>query len=168
MTISAGLIAAGDISLPRPGRRPTTGLKITSTTTPIAVTGFTDLAATGSGTLNVNVAGTVNLTEVSDDMRLGLVRSRENDVTLFAPGSILDGTDTDPRNVAGVNIQLLAFGNVGISTDLVRTDLLDSKQGVLTALALVGSIFIDEVSGDLRVNQAASYLGRRTSRPRTA
>ena len=69
--------------------------------TKISIEGFTDLADTGTGWIDVNVNGHVTLKEVSGDMRVGLIRSRGSNVTLTAAVSILDSNpaDADPATL---------------------------------------------------------------------
>ena len=129
----------------------------------IRIFGYTNLADGGSGWIDVNVDGSVELEEVSGDMRVGLIRSRTDDVTLTAAGSILDADPADPgtsatdlRDVEGVNIDLVATaGSIGTEADFVETNLLDSvggtaQTGTVDADALL-AVLIYETAGDLRV-----------------
>ncbi len=86
----------------------------------IAVLGLTDLL--GTGYIDVNVDNWVNLTEVTGDLRVGLVRSRGNDVTLTASdGSIVDACNDLASDVTGVNITLTALRG-GIGTFMNRLE----------------------------------------------
>ena len=108
----------------------------------------------------------MNLTETFGDMRVGLIRSRTNDVTLFAQdGSILDGDPSDAPNsaddlqdVQGDSILLLAIGSIGTEIDFLEINLDDaiSTTGLLTAAALL-NIDLWEVTGDLRLSVVVSF-----------
>ena len=73
--------------------------------TKISIEGFIDLADTGTGWVDVNVDGHVTLKEVSGDMRVGLIRSRADDVDADRrgehprrrPGRCTRRAPTDPR-----------------------------------------------------------------------
>ncbi len=109
----------------------------------IRIFGYTNLGDVlpGPGWLDVNVDGNVELKEVVGDMRVGIVRSRTNDVKLTAAGSIIDAdvpgeTKTaaaDTRDVEGVNIKLTAGGSIGTETDFVETNLHDGRHGPQSA-----------------------------------
>src|SRR5262249_39470597 len=105
------------------------------------------------------VAGPVTLHEDSGDLRAGLIRSRTDDVTLTATpsGSILDGVGGTSThcNVVGVNINLTSRHHVRVPGHLLPIASSNPTSGVLTASA-PNSLFIDEVSGDLRVNTVVS------------
>ena len=106
----------------------------------------------GTGHIDVNVGGSVNLTENSGDLRVGLIRSRGDDVTLTSlDGSIVDaktGDDMDPAgdtatDVVGVNITLLAaMGGIGSTRNFLEIDSSNyngsKKDGLLDAEALNG------------------------------
>ena len=129
--------------------------------TPVNVTGITEIA--GSGHIDVLTNGFIVLTEEAGDLRVGTIESTADDVTLTAPAGLYDvaGSDDGIAKVIGVNITLTADtagGGAGIGTpsNLLETDLLDGGHiGVLTASA-TGSIFVQEVQGDLRVNTVVS------------
>ena len=134
----------------------------------ISLTGFIQMGDVTPGWLDVNVDGAVNLEEVSGDLRVGLVRSRTDNVRLVAVGSsILDGNPADPvvldpQDVEGVNILLVASEWIGTQADFLETNLLDVVNGVIVSGVLEASAgtgaFLEEVAGDLR---AAARLGRR-------
>ena len=78
--------------------------------------------------LDIDVDGSIRATEVSGDMRVGLIRSRTSDVTLVADDSILDGDPADalaaadPADVVGRNIILTATnGSIGTPSDFLET-----------------------------------------------
>ncbi len=79
----------------------------------IAVLGLTDLL--GTGHIDVNVDNWVDLTEITGDLRVGLIQSRGDDVTLTASdGSIVDALNDLASDVTGVNITLTALrGGIG-------------------------------------------------------
>jgi Ca2+-binding RTX toxin-like protein len=125
----------------------------------IRIFGFTNLKDTTPGWLDVNVKGSVELKEVDGDMRVGIVRSRTDDVTVTAKGSIIDAStgetktsDVDP----GDNIDLIALdGSVGTEADFIETNLLDTvhsvgQSGLLDADAELG-VYVQEVTGNMRV-----------------
>ena len=150
-----GMTAAGLISIKDSAAA--TATPDTSATT-ITLTGFVDLSLAGPGWLDAEVDGSIDLTEVSDDLRVGLVRSREGDVSLTAAKSILDGDpndandETDPADVFGVNIRLTATtGSIGTPQDFLEVDLANTTgSGALAASAKLG-IYVTETSGDLRI-----------------
>jgi hypothetical protein len=136
----------------------------------IMILGFTDLLDIGQ--INVNVDGSVDLTENAGDLRVGLVRSRAGDVTLTSlDASIVDaasGNGAVPAgdaaaDVVGINITLLATkGGIGSAANFLEIDSsnLDGavSNGVLDAQALNG-IYITEVNGDLRLKLVDSDVG---------
>ena len=112
--------------------------------TVIAVEGFVDLDDLRSPLL-VNVDGYVDLEEVTDDLAVGMVRSRLDDVTLTSPERIVDAvsdpqTTPDPvtstypsavpypgTDVRAVNITLIAGhsnaqGGIGETDDYLEID----------------------------------------------
>src|SRR5206468_3428461 len=106
------------------------------------------------------------LTEVSGDMRLGLVRSRTSNVTLTAARSILDAAAAndsktagqDPQDVQGDTVTLTATaGSIGTTVDFVESNLDDaiSTTGLLNATAALG-VYLEEVTGNLRVGLVTS------------
>ena len=166
---SAGLVAGDNISVKdTEGLADLTGLAVDSGLTPtITIVGFTDLANGGTGWIDVNVDGSVTLTEVSGDMRLGLVRSRTSTVTLTADGSIVDAAAAgdsklpgqDPQDVQGSSIDLTATnGSIGTEQDFVETNLDDtiSSTGLLDADSHLGA-YLEETVGNLRVGLVTSH-----------
>ncbi len=131
------------------------------------------------------VSGFVTLTDVvvpvgSIDMRLGVVRSTDDDVTLISPASILDApvgsgappiTGSPSANVVGVNITMSAgmigAGSIGTDTNFVEIDSSYDKFGVLNATA-AGVIRITEMPstpsggyaqpGDLHVDTVSTCV----------
>ena len=91
----------------------------------------------------------------------GVIHSHDDDVTLTSPASILDvdepnsGVDGPSSAVTGVDITLTAATAIGTASNLLEIDSSNPRDGMLTATALAG-IFINEVSGDLRVNKVVS------------
>ncbi|MCB9929003.1 MAG: hypothetical protein H6844_06280 [Alphaproteobacteria bacterium] len=70
-----------------------------------------------NGEITVITDGYIALTEITDHMRVGEIRSTGSDVLLYSPQSIFDANDdfdTAPADVAGVNITMVAAsGDVG-------------------------------------------------------
>ena len=131
--------------------------------TTIRIYGFTNLADTGSGWLDVNVEGSVELKEISGDLRVGIVRSRASTVKLTAAAGIRDADTAedglasvnDPQDVQGSSIELHALaGSIGTESDFLETNLDDviSSTGMLDADATLG-IYLWEVAGDLRIGK---------------
>ena len=135
----------------------------------ISLTGFIQMGDTTPGWLDVNVDGRVDLEEVSGDLRVGLVRSRTDDVRLVAfGGSILDGNPADPvvldpQDVEGVNIALGASERIGTQEDFLEINLLDVVNGVVVAGRLNANAdiaaYLEEVAGDLRVWFVSAAFG---------
>ena len=135
----------------------------------ISLTGFIQMGDTTPGWLDVNVDGRVDLEEVSGDLRVGLVRSRTDDVRLVAVGSsILDGNPADPvvldpQDVEGVNIALGASERIGTQEDFLEINLLDVVNGVVVAGRLNANAdiaaYLEEVAGDLRVWFVSAAFG---------
>ena len=146
----------------------------------VRISGFVNLLDVTPGWLDVNTDGSVTLTEVDGDLRVGLVRSRASDVDLTADDSILDGDPgdaathpTDQRDVEGVNIDLTATnGAIGTEADFLETNLWDVigvseaiTLGLLDADARYG-VRIREVLGDMRVGLIESRQDDTTWRVR--
>lgn len=125
----------------------------------IGIVGNTDII--GTGHIDVDTNGAVELIEVAGDMRLGLIRSRGGDVTLRSGGSIVDapaGSPADPltgddeSDVTGVNVTLVAAGgSIGSVANFIDVD--TSNANGVTQIGLLGAgasghIFIREVDGD--------------------
>ena len=149
----------------------TSGLAPDSGSIPrISVRGWIEIRDVTPGLLDVNVDGAVNLVELTGDMRVGLVRSRTDDVLLRSiDGSILDAdpadhlADADPQDVEGVNIGLVAGVNIGTGADFLEINLLNNVNGVevagrINAQAQHG-VYLEEVAGDMRVWFIAAVLG---------
>ncbi len=95
----------------------------------IGVLGLSDLL--GTGHIDVNVDGKVTLGEVAGNLRVGLIRSRADDVLLTAQaGAIVDAKtgdgvaptgDLDP-DVVGTNITLTALLGIGSAINFLEID----------------------------------------------
>lgn len=139
--------------------------------------GFTDVR--GLGHTDTSVDGDVTLTEVTGDLRAGMIRSRGGDILLTSRfGSIEDAptgadaaatTGDADADVVGVNVTLLApFGTIGSTTNFLELDSSNSdgtlRNGVVTATALA-SVYLTEIDGiassvdDLRVHTVTSQTG---------
>lgn len=103
-----------------------------------------------AGRLDVGVDGLVEVHADAGDLLVGLVRSRTDDVALYATGAITDVGRMSAASVRGRSI-LLDAATVGTAGNFVETDLIDTIAGALSVNALYGA-HIREVSGDLRVN----------------
>ena len=125
--------------------------------------GLSDLL--GTGHVDINVDGKVTLAETAGDLRVGLIRSRGNDVSLESQrASIVDAATGDGANplgdttpdVVGINITLKAFASIGSATNFLEIDSSNKDgavfNGVLNADA-GASAWIEETHGDLRVER---------------
>ena len=124
------------------------------------------------GDLSADTNGFITLTEWHGDMRLGVVRSTDDNVTLTAPGSIYDapvGTPNPPPTghqppesnpeVLGVNITLTAeTGSIGEDSNFVEIVSSIDRFGVLVAHA-PGVIRITQTTGDLHVDEVSTCYG---------
>ncbi len=107
----------------------------------------------GAGHVTAAALASIHLHERDGDLRIGSVASGE-DVFLSADGSIV-GVIPGVPTVIGRDIALTAInGGIGLDSDALTID----SNGVLSAAAL-GSVYITEQSGDLRVNKVVSETG---------
>ncbi len=160
--ISAGLIAEGigDITLLH--------TPASATSARVNILGLTEII--GTGHIDVDTNGFVTLTEQSDDLRAGRIASSLDDVTLTAPGSIVDAptgadlaatTGDAAPDVIGVDITLTAgtadsTAGIGSNTNFLEIDSsVGGAFGVLWAQA-PQVIRITETSGDLNVDTVRS------------
>ena len=92
----AGLLAFGSIIVKDDGVNDTPGKLTVVAFTDLRDVDFSVLAAASiTAVLDIDVDGAVTATEVGGDMRVGLVRSRTDDVVLTAARHILDGVPTE-------------------------------------------------------------------------
>jgi hypothetical protein len=107
----------------------------------------------GAGQVNAAALAPIHLYERDGDLRIGSVVSGE-DVVLSADGSIIQVAPGLPA-VIGRDIALTAInGGIGLDDDALTIE----SNGVLSAAAL-GSVYITEHTGDLRVNKVVSEMG---------
>ncbi len=113
------------------------------------------------GNVNADTNGFINLTEPGNDMRIGLIRSSDDNVTLDAFGSLLDAPVGSPNpppigvqpprtspNVVGVTVTLTAeHGSIGTDSNFLQVLTSVDRFGVLNAQA-PGVIRIAQTSGD--------------------
>jgi Ca2+-binding RTX toxin-like protein len=102
------------------------------------------------------------------DLRAGLVRSTDDDVTLTSPASIVDapvGTPIPPptgdaaADVVGVDITMFANnGTIGSDTNFLEIDSSVDRFGVLAAHA-TGVIRVTETAGNLDVDLVTTCYG---------
>ncbi|MGD9713188.1 MAG: beta strand repeat-containing protein, partial [Thermomicrobiales bacterium] len=137
----------------------------------IDVVGLSNLL--GTGHIDVNVDGMVTLAETTGDLRVGLIRSRGDDVTLTsldgsivdAPTGAIDGAPTGDStpDVVGINLTLLApMGGIGSTSNFLEIDSSNrdgkAEKGLVDGQALNG-IYLTEISGDLRLKLIDSDQG---------
>src|SRR4029077_1073076 len=113
------------------------------------------------GNVNGDINGFFTLNEQSGDMRVGVIKSSDDDVTLNAPGAIYDApvgsTNPPPTgdagpDVIGVIINLTAtHGSIGQDVNFLEIRSSIDRFGVLNASA-PGVIRITETTGDLHVD----------------
>ncbi|MDN3722366.1 hypothetical protein QW131_31960 [Roseibium salinum] len=122
--------------------------------------------AGADGVLDALASGYVRLVEFQEDMNIGRVESRYNNVLLGAiNGDILDAFEDEEADVLGAFVQLNALqgqiGNAGESDGAWRSVDVNSTlngTGGLTAGAL-GDIFLIETTGDMNVVEIVSDAG---------
>ena len=122
----------------------------------ISIEGFIDLPTPATGWLDVNVDGSVTLKEVAGDLRVGLVRSRTNDVYAHRRRRrILDADPADaaverrrPAGRPGRHHHAAALaGSIGTEADFLETNLDDAH--------------LDRRARSPRLARSASTCGRR-------
>ena len=153
----------------------------TATATRVNIVGNTNILA-GGDFVDAKTNGWITLSEIDavdpadpDDLRIGLIWSTDDDVSLTAFQDLVDADEgpvvSDAADVIGVNIFLFSrFGSIGRGDDFLEIDLLGAyRGGNLTAYAL-DAVYVEETDGDLRVDvvttsndlltvdQAPSYL----------
>ena len=154
---AAGLVAGGNIIVNADTKGSLTPAKID-------IVGLTDILA--SGHIDVDTDGSVILTEITGDLRVGTITSEFSDVTLTAPdGSIIDAVNDANDAVAytgtigdvnGNNITMTSIpGTIGTASDPLEINSSYSATGDLTATALQG-VYIVETHGDLNVAKVLS------------
>jgi len=112
------------------------------------------------GTVNALALSTVYLIETVGNMRVDLVRSEEDDVTLIAQASMLDANDPLANNVTGRTINLTAeHGDIGEVANALEIDSSNPSKGLLNASALNSSIYITETDGTLYVGTVLAETG---------
>jgi hypothetical protein len=114
-----------------------------------------------SGNVNGDINGFFTLNEQSGDMRVGTIKSTDDDVTLNAPGAIYDapvGAANPPlsgdgtTDVIGVSVNLTALsGSIGQDINFLEIQSSVDRFGVLNATA-PGVIRITQTTGDLHVD----------------
>ncbi len=133
------------------------------------------------GNVNGDINGFFTLNEQSGDMRVGVIKSTDDDVTLNAPGSIFDApvgsanppapgadevsgdTGSNSTDVTGVSINLTANnGSIGQDGNFLEIRSSVDRFGVLNANAAPGVIRIDETTGDLHVDTVTTCFGTTT------
>src|ERR1019366_8302240 len=113
------------------------------------------------GNLNGDINGFFTLNEQSGDMRVGVIKSSDDDVTLNAPGAIYDapvGSSNPPAtgdagpDVVGVSINLTAnHGSIGQDANFLAVRSSIDRFGVLNASA-PGVIRVTQTPGPLHVD----------------
>ena len=124
----------------------------------------------GTGNVNMHTSGFITDTEQSGDLRVGEIKSFDDDVTLTSPASIVDAPTGSPivpitgdagADVIGVNVTMTAQtaggGTIGADTNFLEIDSSYDRFGVLTAQA-PGVIRITETSGSLNVNTVTTCV----------
>ena len=100
--------------------------------------------------LSATAGADIEVDQVSGDLNLLLVETAGGDVTLTAEGSIVDVGDDAAADVVGNDIHLIATnGSIGASD-------VDIDSNGLVTLAANGRIEVEEVVGDLQIDQAWS------------
>jgi Ca2+-binding RTX toxin-like protein len=124
----------------------------------------------GTGHIDADSNGFIDLTESVADLRVGQIGSRYDDVTLDAPdGDIVDAPALSPlsppsgdldADIIGVNLLLTAERSIGSGSNFLEVDLLDAGTGIQvngTLTATAGhSVFIEETDNDLRIDRVVA------------
>ena len=123
----------------------------------IGLSGNTNILSTGSIVAGTN--GAVVFNETDGDMRVGAILSTRANVTLSAPASIVDTSNTPAADIIGASITLTAFGgSIGSLDNPLDINTSFEASGVLTADA-AKDIVITETSGALYVAHARTTVG---------
>ena len=112
-----------------------------------------------TGNITMHTSGFITDTEKTADLRVNVIKSFDDDVTLTGPVNIVDAPDgggippfpgSDSPDVIGVNINLVAGtagpGSIGAANNYLEVDVAYSRFGLLNAKAR-GKIFIHETTG---------------------
>ncbi|MCK9258828.1 MAG: leukotoxin LktA family filamentous adhesin [Azoarcus sp.] len=111
--------------------------------------------------------GDIFITELSGDMAVGTVYSQQ-DVTLSAPGAILDAGHDAALNIQGHNVNLAAGTTIGIPADVNGAlEVNVARDGVLNAMAPLG-IYLSSVGvpgriGDITTNGPFAFFAPASS-----
>ena len=115
----------------------------------VYLTGTTEIL--GTGCIDVDVDGKVDLTEATGDMRVGAIRSWADDVVLTTlSGSIIDALNDATSDVIGINLTLTSSSGIGTSANPLDIDSSNPTIGKVTASA-AQSVHMIETAGDLNV-----------------
>jgi len=113
--------------------------------------------------LTARAGGDVRIVETAGDLPVGTIFAKTGGAYLTTlSGSIVDGLDSDLKNIQANTLVLLANGggigefDAGGITDYIEADV--ASAGTLTATA-AGSIGITEVFGDMNVRNVLSTAG---------
>ncbi|WP_186301646.1 leukotoxin LktA family filamentous adhesin [Denitromonas halophila] len=106
--------------------------------------------------------GDIFITELSGDMDVGTVYSQQ-DVTLSAPGAILDAGHDTKLNIQGHNVNLSAGTTIGIPADANGAlEVNVARDGVLNAMAPLGiylaSVGVPGRIGDITTNGPFAFF----------
>ena len=112
-----------------------------------------------TGNITMHTSGSIVDTEKTADLRVNVIKSFDDDVTLTGPANIVDAPDgsgippfpgSDGPDVIGVNINLVAGtagpGSIGAANNYLEVDVAYSRFGLLNAKAR-GKVFIHETTG---------------------
>jgi hypothetical protein len=130
----------------------------------VTATAETNRAATRFAPLDVahviSVSGNIALLVDTSDISLHQVRADAGTVTITAArGNIVNANTDGSTAVYGTSVTLsAAMGTIGTSTSPVTLDTSTSATGVVAASAN-GTINLDDVAGDLRLDQVTATQG---------
>ena len=110
-----------------------------------------------SNWLDVTTGGSVLLGSYETNLNIKNVTSTGSDVTLFSSYSILNGLGLGSANVTGNNVNLAAFGTIGINGQFLNVNSGILGTGMINASAQNG-IYISETVGDMHIGRIIAAL----------
>jgi filamentous hemagglutinin family protein len=115
-----------------------------------------DIQLVEDGSLSATATDDINVTHYNSDMLLDKVHSETGNVQLTSMQGILDANGDDVNVIAAKDITLTAYplSNIGTETDFIEINSATSGTGSVSAQG--SNIYLNEIEGDLNINQIAN------------